>query len=89
MPLFSFSNGELASYSRLVFDIADLGNNKPRLGYYIGNDYTALSTTFGSTGAKKYDLTGLGIDLTKVTSIVIGGNGDSGTCTIKNVKLIP
>lgn len=89
MPLFSFSNGELASYSRLVIVINDLSDNKPRLGYYIGNVYTSLSTTFSSAGTKNYDLTGLGIDLTKVTSIVIGGNGAAGTCTITNVKLLP
>lgn len=89
MPLFTFSNGELASYSRLVITIGSLTTNKPRLGYYIGSDFTALSSTFGSEGTKKYDLTSLGIDLTTVTSIVIGGNGDSGTCTITDIKLIP
>ena len=89
MPLFTFSNGELASYSRLVITIGSLTSNKPRLGYYIGSDFTPLSSTFGSEGTKKYDLTSLGIDLTTVTSIVIGGNGDSGTCTITDIKLIP
>ena len=89
MPLFSFSNGELVNYSRLFITIGNLTDNKPRLGYYVGDSYTNLSSTFGSAGTKKYDLAGLGINLSTVTSIVIGGNGATGTCTITDIKLLP
>lgn len=94
MPVFEFSNGELANYTTLKFTISNLTGGMVRMGYYVGGSFTEFGSGFGSSGDKTVDLTSLGIDLSTVTSIAFGGrtlndNSTPGSVNISNVYLVP
>lgn len=72
---FTFSNGELASYSKLHFTIASLSGGSLRINL-LYSDNTNNSKTYGSDGTKHVTLTELldsGKSLGDVTAIRFGG----------------
>jgi len=72
---FTFSNGELASYSKLHFTIASLSGGSLRINL-LYSDNTNNSKTYGSNGTKDVTLTELldsGKSLGDVTAIRFGG----------------
>ena len=72
---FTFSNGELASYSKLHFTIASLSGGSLRINL-LYSDNTNNSKTYGSDGTKDVTLTDLldsGKSLGDVTAIRFGG----------------
>ena len=89
MDVFTFSNGELANYRTLKFTISNLVNGPVRLGYYIGDSWTQINAYY-SAGEKDVDLSGLNVDLSKVTKISFGGQSGSGSVDIlaKDVILV-
>ena len=72
---FTFSNGELASYSKLHFTIASLSGGSLRINL-LYSDNSNNSKTYGSNGTKDVTLTDLldsGKSLGDVTAIRFGG----------------
>lgn len=72
---FTFSNGELASYSKLHFTIASLSGGSLRINL-LYSDNTNNSKTYGTNGTKDVTLTELldsGKSLGDVTAIRFGG----------------
>ncbi len=82
MPVFTFSNGELANYKTLTFTFSNLVNGPVRMGYYVGSSFTEFGNGFYSAGTKTVDLTALNVDLSTVTKIAFGGRSSSGSCDI-------
>ena len=94
LPVFEFSNGELANYTTLEFKLSNLTGGMVRMGYYVGSTFTEFGSGFGSSGDKTVDLTALNIDLSTVTKIAFGGrtlndNSTPGSVNISNVCLVP
>ncbi len=99
MNCFTFSAGELANYSKLVFTISELSNNV-RINFCYGSgssdnlnissDNTGSGAIFGSNGTKtitmEYVTTALATvnkTLADVTSIRFGGASTSASCVVK------
>ena len=89
-PQFEFSNGELANYKTLKFSLAFAdGAGMVRIGYFLKDDsnFHEFGSGFGSSGDKTVDLSGSGIDLSKVTRISFGGRSGTGAVNLRNVCL--
>ena len=99
MNCFTFTNGELANYSKLVFTISELTNNV-RINFCYGTgdsdnlnistDKNGSNAIFGSAGTKtitmEYVTTALATvnkTLADVTSIRFGGASTTASCVIK------
>ncbi len=85
MTILEFSAGELANYKTLEVTVSDLAEGANwRMGYVLdGATYTNFTgSPYYSAGKKTIDLTSLGIDLSKVIKIQMGGNSGSGSVTI-------
>lgn len=85
MPIFNFSNGELADYTQLWMTTTDYQTGPYRLVFMNGNDVKA-TIAFYSEGAKiitfaersEFD----GVDLSTINSIRFGGASASGSIGI-------
>ena len=89
MSLFEFANGELKNYTTLKFTISNLSEGASvRLGYYVGSDFTEIGKGYYSNGTKEVDLAELGVDLSTVTKISIGGRNASGSVDIKADEVV-
>lgn len=91
LPIFEFSDGELANYQTLSFDLTLAAeSNMFRIGYYTSGSSTfnEIGSGYGSTGEKTIDLTSLGVDLSTITKISVGGRdqsgGSKGSANIRN-----
>ncbi len=83
MPMFTFSNGELANYKSLYFSISDLSNGPARIQFFVNND-TKEEILINRSGKHVIDLTNItGINLSDVTEVRIGGKSESGSCHIE------
>lgn len=98
LPLFEFSNGELANYTTLKFTLSNKSADSGmlRIGYYIDGSFKEFTNAdgnsgFGSSGDKSIDLTTQGVDLSKVTKIAFGGKTGTGSVNISpaQVYLVP
>lgn len=90
LPVFEFSNGELANYSSLTFTINNLSEGAAvKLLYSIDGVYNTLTPgarsgdSYSTAGTFSIDLTSLGIDLSKVDAIYLAGESESGTGSVE------
>jgi hypothetical protein len=84
MTILEFSNGELAQYKYLDVTISDLEGAPWRMGYTVDGTWTSFGSSYYSAGKKTVDLNALSetVDLSKVTSISLGGDSSEGHFTI-------
>ncbi len=89
MTCFEFSNGELASYDKLIVSFK-LVSGSVRVGYYVGDAFTLIQSY--STAGVKYlyiDPSTLNSsDPSKITKIGFGGTGSGGSATIVESGLL-
>ena len=98
MPVFTFTNGELANYKKLCFTFSDLVNGPVRVNFAYGtgsSDNMTIGTdgkdkSFYNAGSKTITmatvttaLAGVNKTLADVVSIRFGGSSDNGSCTIQ------
>ncbi len=91
MTIMEFAAGELANYKTLEVTTSDMSADASwRMGYVLdGGTYTQFTgSPYYSAGKKTIDLTALGIDLSKVTKIQMGGNSASGNITILPANVV-
>lgn len=87
MNCFSFSNGELANYSKLTFTFSDNNDVPVRINIlYSDNTNNNTNTGYYSGGTKVITLSEVlseGKTLADVTAIRFGGSNGTGSCIIK------
>lgn len=91
MPMFEFADGELADYKSLTFTINKV-EGRVKMMYEMAGVYGNFKNSdgneyFNSNGTVVIDLTNQNIDLSKVTSIAIGGETSTGSVEIEASKV--
>ena len=93
MTVVEFASSELAQYKTLQVTVSDFDKETSgswRLGYVLdGGSYTNFTgSPYYSGGTKTVDLSALGIDLSKVTKIQLGGNSGSGSLAVSPSDIV-